>query len=126
MRSVVLLIFGLAGVVLGGCDGWPTRMSNQSLVPVSFSYWHKSYGQPSATFHLNAGESTLLAREHRLRDFREIRVVEDGREFIISEADLSQLKEDCPTYRCILTYAGGGQLAAKPETSGDHKQNSPR
>lgn len=126
MRPVILMILGSVGFGLGGCDGWPTRFSNQSAVPVSLSYWHSSYDQPSATFRLDAGESMLLAREHRLRDFRELRIVEDGREFIISEADLSQLKVDCPTYQCILTYAGGGSLSARPWTNDDAKANSSR
>ena len=126
MRAAILMILGSVGLGLGGCDGWPTRMSNQTPVPVSFSYWHNSYDHPSATFQLNAGESTLLAREHRLRDFREIRIVEDGREFIISEADLFQLMEDCPAYQCILSYAGGGSLSARPWTSEDAKEDSPR
>lgn len=126
MRTVIVVILGLAALSIGGCDGWPTRFSNQTAVPVSFSYWHNSLDQRSATFLLNAGESALLAREHRLRDFREISVVEGGREVIISEADLSRLKEDCPTYQCILTYAGGGRLSARPWTRDDVKQNSSR
>lgn len=121
MRPVILIILGSVGIGLGGCDGWPTRFSNQTPVPVSLSYLHSSYNQPSATIRLDAGESMLLARDHRLRDFKELRVNEDGREFIISEADLSQLKEDCPTYQCVLTYAGGGILSARPWTNDDDK-----
>ena len=124
MRAVIVMILGLVALSIGGCDGWPTRFSNQTAVPVSFSYWHNSLDQRSATFLLNGGESTLLAREHRLSDFREIRVVEGGREFIISEADLSRLKEDCPAYQCVLTYAGGGRLSARRWTRDDAKENS--
>lgn len=126
MRPVILMILGLVALGIGGCDGWPTRFSNQTAVPLSFSYWHNSHDERSGTFPLNAGESTLLAREHRLLDFREIRIVEGGREFIISEADLSQLKEDCPTYQCLLTYAGDGRLSARPWTSDDAKEKSSR
>lgn len=125
MRAVILMISGSVVFGLGGCDGWPTRFSNQTPVPVSFSYWHKNYPQPSATFQLNAGQSTLLAREHRLRDLNEIRVVDDGREFIISGTDLSELKKDCLT-ECILTYAGEGRLSARPWTSDDAKGSLPR
>lgn len=126
MRPVILMTLGSVGFILGGCDGWPTRFSNQTPVPVSLSYWHSSYDRPSATLRLDAGESMLLAREHRLRDFKEIRVVEDGRAFIISEAVLSQLKEDCPTYQCILTYSGGGRLSARPWTNDDANEDLSR
>lgn len=126
MRPAILMILGSVGFGLAGCDGWPTRFSNQTPVPVSLSYWHNGHDQPSATFQLNAGESRLLAREHRLRDFREIRVAENEREFIISEASLSRLKDDCPTYQCILTYAGGGRLSARPLADEDARENSSR
>lgn len=124
MPPVILMILGLFGFSLAGCDGWPTTFSNQTPVPVSFSYWHRSYDESSAAFRLDAGEFKLLAREHRLHDLKELRLVEDGREFIISEADLTRLKLDCPTHQCIPTYAGGGSLSGRPSTDGDLKAGS--
>ena len=119
MRAAILLLLGSAGLALGACDGWPTTVQNSSPTPISFAYWHDSYAQPSATVSLNGGQSIVLARELRLRDFREIRVNDNGHEFIVSGASLQQLKQDCPEYQCVIVYAGDGRLSARPPTSDD-------
>lgn len=126
MRAVIVIILGLVALSTGGCDGFPTSISNKTALPVSFSYWHNSQDQRSATFIINSGESLLLAREHRLRDFKEIRAFEGGHKFIISDDDLYQLKEDCPTSQCILTYVGGGRFSARPKTHEVAMENSSR
>jgi hypothetical protein len=123
MRAAILLVLTFAGLALGGCDGWPTTMRNHSTTPISFTYWHDSYAEPSATFNLNSGQSMILARELRLRDFKEIRVIESGHEFIMSGESLEELKRDCPEYQCILTYAGDGRLSARPWSPDDPKSS---
>lgn len=121
MRVAILLVLASAGLALGGCDGWPTTMRNHSPTPISFTYWHSSYAEPSATFGLDSGQSMLLARELRLSDFKEIRVIESGHEFTVSGERLQQLKLDCAEYQCILTYAGDGRLSARPWKPDDAK-----
>jgi hypothetical protein len=113
MRLLVVLI-GCLG--LAACDGWPTSFANQTAGVVGFSYRQKSYDHPSTVITYTAGARTLLAREHSLRDFTEIRVIDGDHTHVFAGERLDGLKAACPQYQCELIYRGDGNLIARPWT----------
>ncbi len=101
---------------LTACDSWPTSFANQSTGAVGLSWWEQSYDHPSGVVTYTAGMRTLLAREHSLRNFTEIRIVDGDQTWVFADERLARLKADCPQYQCELIYRGQGDLIARPWT----------
>ena len=124
MRSLVVL----SGLLLAGCDAWPTVMDNRTPAAISVQYLYEGYDHWSARFPVSAGKAMPLSRAHWIQGIRGLRLQEGGQTYFLSDQALRHLESACPSTElarrfsaagdCYLIYLGKGRLhamAATPE-----------
>lgn len=124
MRSLLLL----AGLLLTGCDAWPTVMDNRTPANISVRYLYEGYDHWSARFPVSAGKAMPLARAHWIQGINGLRIVDGSRSYSLSDRALRHLASACPSSElarrfsaagnCYIIYLGKGRLqvmAAMPE-----------
>jgi hypothetical protein len=127
-----LLAVFAATILLSGCDAWPTSVWNHTASSITFVYHHKQYKQWSYPLDISGGHATKLARGHYLEDVIGIKIIDQGKVYLLSDKSVTALQNRC--WRgimqkitnlgdCYLTYLGDGRLEASiSEPSGlpDH------
>lgn len=115
-RSLVFL----SGLLLAGCDAWPTVVDNRAPSQIVVQYLHSDYDHWSVSFPVSAGKATSLDRAHWIQNIKGLRIREGVRSYSLSDTALRRHEKACPSSKmarsfsaardCYLIYFGQGRL----------------
>ena len=117
MRRYVLAI----GLLLTGCDAWPTVVDNQTAVPITIRYLQRDYDHWPAAFPVKPGIAIRLAGGHWIQDILGFEIKDREHIYRVPNEAIRRLERACPSNQlsrnvsfasdCFLIYHGEGRIS---------------